>query len=182
MPLNDYAHPALTADVLLFAWRDEDLWTLLIRRKHPPFAGEWAIPGGFVDVGEPPRRAAQRELEEETGLRELALEQLHVFGEPGRDPRGHVVTVTYVGWVPPEQVARARAGDDAAEARWWSIRELPPLAFDHAQVLSYALQWLRARLTRTEGLWRLLPDAITVGELRAIARSLSHLEIDDCIL
>ncbi len=181
MPLNDYAHPALTADVLLFAWRDGDLLTLLIRRKNAPFKGQWAIPGGFVDVGEPPRQAAQRELEEETGLSEVTLEQLRVFGEPGRDPRGHVVTVTYVGWVPPEQVARAQAGDDAAEARWWPIRDLPPLAFDHAKVLSYALRWLRARLTSAAGPWRLLPDAITVGELCAIRDLLLNVEIDNCI-
>jgi 8-oxo-dGTP diphosphatase len=142
MPIEDYPHPALTTDVVLFARREGDLQVLLIRRKKPPFAGAWAFPGGFVNVGESLEEAALRELEEETGTRNVHLEQLRAFGAPGRDPRGHVVTVTYLALVPAGAALHPRAGDDAARARWWPVHNLPPLAFDHGEILDYALKRL----------------------------------------
>jgi 8-oxo-dGTP diphosphatase len=117
---------------------------LLIRRKHEPFTGVWALPGGFVDQDEPLEAAARRELFEETGLRVEQLEQMHTFGDPGRDPRGWTVSVAHVAWVDP-QLARPRAGDDASEADWHPLDRLPPLAFDHARVLTFARQWLARR-------------------------------------
>jgi 8-oxo-dGTP diphosphatase len=154
--IQDYPHPALTADVVLLAADDGDLQVLLIQRDKPPFRGEWALPGGFVRVGESPEDAARRELEEETDIREAQLEQLRVFGDPGRDPRGHVVTVVFLGllgrdWSPNQQTRQVEAGSDAAQARWWSIGNLPPLAFDHADILAYALQRLPAKLAHRAG-------------------------------
>ena len=149
MSLEDYPHPALTADVVLFTLHGCDLWVLLIQRKEPPFEGRWAFPGGFVDLGESPKAAALRELMEETGLRDVQLDQLHTFGDPGRDPRGHVVTVAYVGFASPGAIPQTRAGDDAADARWWPVRDLPPLAFDHEEILSHALDRLRSKLACT---------------------------------
>lgn len=138
MSLADYPHPALTVDVVAFTQHEGQPRVLLIRRRKPPFAGAWALPGGFVDVGESLEEAARRELEEETGLRDLQLKQFHAFGDPGRDPRGHTVTVAYWSWVPSDVMNHVRGGDDAAEARWWPLDDLPPLAFDHADIISYA--------------------------------------------
>ncbi len=143
MPLEDYPHPSVTADVVIFTRREDDLQVLLIKRGHPPFEGRWAIPGGFVEVGESLEEAARRELEEETGVRDVHLEQLHTFGDPDRDPRGHVITVAYLALVPP--ATPTRAGDDAAEARWWPARDPPPLAFDHAGILACALRRLQSK-------------------------------------
>lgn len=140
---NRYERPSVTVDVVIFTLRDRDLKVLLIRRKHPPFAGYWAIPGGFVHMHESLETAAMRELEEETGVRDVYIEQLYTFGQPDRDPRTRVITVAYLALVPLTALPAIRAGDDAADAQWWSIYDLPPLAFDHAAILNYALTRLR---------------------------------------
>jgi 8-oxo-dGTP diphosphatase len=150
MSIQDYPHPALTADVVLLGTGNGDMQVLLVQRAKPPFRGAWALPGGFVEVGESPEDAAHRELREETHIRGIRLEQLRVFGDPGRDPRGHVVSVVFRGlltgdWSPDRPPRPVEAGSDAAQARWWSIDRLPPLAFDHADILAYALQDLPAR-------------------------------------
>ena len=127
---EDYPRPAVTVDVVIFTLREGDLQVLLVRRKAPPFQGMWAIPGGFIRLDESLEEAALRELEEETGVRDVYLEQLYTFGDPDRDPRGRVITVAYFALVPADAV-RPRAGDDAAEARWWSMYDLPPLSLIH---------------------------------------------------
>jgi 8-oxo-dGTP diphosphatase len=156
MSIQDYPRPALTADVVLLAAGDGDPQVLLIQRDKPPFKGAWALPGGFVKVGESPEAAARRELEEETDIRGIQLEQLRVFGDPGRDPRGHVITLVFLGllgvdWSPDQPSRHVEAGSDAAQARWWSIGSLPPLAFDHADILSYALEHPPAKLAHQAG-------------------------------
>jgi 8-oxo-dGTP diphosphatase len=110
---------------------------LLVQRAHPPFAGEWALPGGFVDEGEPVAQAAARELAEETGLKLGSLCLLGVYDTPGRDPRGWTVSITYLATVPAQ--APVIGGDDAREARWFSADTLPKLAFDHATIIGDAL-------------------------------------------
>jgi 8-oxo-dGTP diphosphatase len=144
MPIEDYPHPTLATDIVLFALRESDLWVLLIQRRKPPFEGAWSFPGGFANVGETLEQAALRELEEETGVHIAHLEQLHAFGDPSRDPRGHVVTVVYWGLMPGEATVQVQGGDDAAQARWWPVGDLPPLAFDHRDILDYALRHLGA--------------------------------------
>jgi len=166
MPLEDYPRPSVTVDVIIFTLREDDLQVLLIKRGHPPFEGMWAIPGGFVDIVESLEDAALRELEEETGVRDVYLEQLYTFGDPGRDPRGRTITVAYFALVPADTV-RLRAGDDAADVRWWSVYDLPPLAFDHAGILAYALQRLRYKLEYTAVGFELLPETFTLSELQA---------------
>jgi len=166
MPLEDYLRPSVTVDVIIFTLRDDDLQVLLIKRGRPPFEGMWAIPGGFVDIVESLEEAALRELEEETGIRDVYLEQLYTFGAPDRDPRGRTITVAYFALVPAHTV-RPRAGDDAAEARWWSVYDLPSLAFDHADILAYALQRLRYKLEYTAVGFELLPETFTLSELQA---------------
>lgn len=170
MSIQDYPHPALTADVVLFAVGEDDLKVLLVQRGKPPFEGAWAFPGGFVNVGEAPRDAARRELEEETNITEVLLEQLHAFGEPGRDPRGHVVSVVYLAVTLMDARPRGEAGSDAAQARWWSVDDLPPLAFDHADVLTCALQRLCSKLACPLQDPDALPDELSLGHLRTASR------------
>ena len=166
MPLEGYPHPSVSVDVVIFTLREDDLQVLLIKRGHPPFAGMWAIPGGFVDVGESLEKAALRELKEETGVRDVYLEQLYTFGDPGRDPRGHVITVAYFALVPATAIDPS-AGSDAIEARWCSVYDLPALAFDHADILRYALERLRYKLEYTAVGFELLPEAFALSELQA---------------
>jgi len=110
--------------------------------------------------------AALRELEEETGVRDVYLEQLYTFGDPDRDPRGRVISVAYFALVPADAV-RPRAGDDAADVGWWSMYDLPPLAFDHDRILAYALRRLRYKLEYTAVGFELLPETFTLSELQA---------------
>ncbi len=166
MPLEDYPRPSVTADVIIFTWRDDDLKVLLVRRRYAPFEGMWAIPGGFVEVSESLENAALRELEEETGVRDVYLEQLYTFGDVDRDPRGRVITVAYFALVPAPLID-PQAGSDAAEADWWSMYDLPPLAFDHDRILAYALQRLRYKLEYTAAAFELLPEVFTLSELQA---------------
>jgi 8-oxo-dGTP diphosphatase len=166
MPLEDYPRPSVSVDVIIFTLRENDLHMLLVKRGHPPFEGMWAIPGGFVGIDESLEDAALRELEEETGVRNVYLEQLYTFGKLDRDPRGRVITVAYFALVPVTAID-PHAGSDAAEARWWSVYDLPPLAFDHADILAYALQRLRYKLEYTAVGFELLPEVFTLSELQA---------------
>jgi len=177
MPTKAYDHPALTADVVVLALGDGEPKVLLIQRGKSPFKGIWAFPGGFVNVGESPQSAASRELEEETAIRGVHLEQLGAFGDPDRDPRGHTVTVAYLALVSANASPRGEAGSDAAQARWWSIDDLPPLAFDHARILTFALQRLRYELTRAGAdldPQPTLPADLSLGELRAAYSMISE--------
>ena len=132
----DYPHPAVTVDIVLFSIRREIPSVLLIRRAREPFKGKWALPGGFVDIDEDLEQAARRELEEETGLRDIALEQFHTFGAVDRDPRERVISVAFLAVLPEE--AEPRAGSDAADAGWFPLANLPDMAFDHRQILESA--------------------------------------------
>jgi len=137
----DYERPSVTVDVVIVT-REAAPRVLLIRRKHDPFAGAWALPGGFVDPGETLAAAAARELREETGVAGADLEQLAAFGDPGRDPRGWTVSVAFLARVDADRVTPA-AADDAAEVGWHPLGAPPaPLAFDHDTILARA----RARL------------------------------------
>ncbi len=161
----DPERPSVTTDVVIFSLREKDLKVLLIRRGYPPYKGKWALPGGFMHTAESLEDAARRELEEETGVRNVYLEQLYTFGDPKRDPRGRVLTVAYVALVPED--VTARAGDDAAEAEWHSVYSLPALAFDHADILTYALRRLRYKLEYTSVGFELLGNEFTLSELQA---------------
>ena len=185
-----YPRPAVTCDVALFTMLARDLAVLLVRRKGEPFAGAYALPGGFVDEDEALEDAARRELEEETGLRGVALEQLGAFGAPGRDPRGHTVSIAFVGFVlaPHHPV---RAGDDAAEVAWVPLKSLAlgsnprrgaePLAFDHGVVLSIARRRLEAHLDHPgrSAPFDFVPSRFTLAELRLVYEAVAGKRIDD---
>ena len=137
----EYPRPAVTVDILLFAGDSADRKVLLIQRKNPPFKDYWAFPGGFIEMDESLEESAQRELREETALSDVQLTHLGAFGALDRDPRGRVITVAYYGVIDSKQ-ARVAAGSDAADARWFPIANLPLLAFDHAKILTTAIEAL----------------------------------------
>jgi 8-oxo-dGTP diphosphatase len=138
----DWPRPMVTVDAAVFAFGAGRAKLLLIQRKHEPYQGRWALPGGFVEMDEDLPDAAARELAEETGLRNVPLEQLATFGRPGRDPRGRTITVVYFGLVENER-EQIEAADDAAAARWFDIESLPPMAFDHDEIARCAIRRLR---------------------------------------
>ena len=174
----DYDRPSVTVDVVLYAFREHDLKVLLVRRKKGPYEGYWAIPGGFVQNDETLETAAQRELHEETAVSGVYLEQLYTFGDPDRDPRTRVISVAYFALVGADQAHHVRGGDDAAEARWWSMYDLPELAFDHERIIHYALQRLRWKLEYTALGFLLLPDSFTLSELQAVYETVLHETLD----
>jgi 8-oxo-dGTP diphosphatase len=137
----DYPRPMVTVDMVIVTSEPRPR-VLLIRRKHAPFAGKWAIPGGFVEMGESLEAAAARELYEETGIRAGKLEQLRTFGDLGRDPRGRVISVVYLARANEKKLS-PRAADDAAEVGWHSLFHLPPLAFDHKEILEYVRKYMK---------------------------------------
>src|SRR5690349_11282367 len=133
----EYPRPSVTVDIILFHRDGERIEVLLIKRARDPFKGAWAFPGGFVDEGESLEQAAARELKEETGLEGVKMEQLAAFGDPGRDPRGHTVSVAFVALL--DRAAEATGADDAEDAQWHSALRPPRLAFDHKKILRQAL-------------------------------------------
>ncbi len=176
----EFPRPAVTADIVLFTFQRDALKVLLIRRKHAPFAGEWALPGGFVEIDEDLEAAAQRELAEETNVTNVYLEQLYTFGAPQRDPRTRVVSVAYFALLGNDQVAslQMRGADDAADAAWWDVYAPPALAFDHARILQYAMQRLRWKLEWTALGFLLLPEEFTLSELQRVYETVLHEPLD----
>lgn len=165
----------VTVDIVLFAIAKDRLQVLLVERGKAPFLGCWAIPGGFVRESESLEEAALRELAEETGVRDHAVEQLAAFGDPGRDPRGRVVTVAHYALLPSDRVTLC-AGTDAAAARFFPVSDLPSLAFDHGRIVSHALARLRARVVDLG--FRLLPAHFTLGELQRVHEAILGSALD----
>lgn len=176
----DHPRPAVTVDIILFVFQEEQLRVLLIRRANDPFKGKWALPGGFVGENEDLYDAALRELKEETNVSNVYLEQLYTVGKPDRDPRTRVITVAYFALLSAEEVAQqeVHGASDAGEARWWDIYSLPELAFDHRQILDYALQRLRWKLEWTALGFLLLPSEFTLSELQRVYETILNEPLD----
>lgn len=176
---EEYPKPSVTVDIVIFTVIDSDLKVLLIQRKGHPFKGFWAIPGGFVDVGdgyqkqgESSLEAANRELAEETGLPigSCFLEQLYTFAEPNRDPRTRVISIAHYALVPSNLMVFVHAGDDAAQAQWFPVSELNSLdlAFDHGKILQMAINRIQGKIDYAPIAFSLVPQTFTVAELRAV--------------
>ena len=137
-----YPRPAVTADIIVTDFRDSPGKILLIQRKHEPFKEMWALPGGFMNMDETLEEAARRELKEETGIEADRLVKFDTYDRPGRDPRGRTVTQVFVlEWRP--DLGHPSAGDDAKNERWFEVNDLPPLAFDHDEVIADFLPLLK---------------------------------------
>jgi 8-oxo-dGTP diphosphatase len=173
----DYPHPAVTVDIVIFTIVDDDFKVLLIQRDIEPFEGMWALPGGFVGIDESLRRAAWRELKEETGVHAAFLEQLGAFGHPDRDPRERVITVTYYALIPAERL-RLKAATDARQAKLFSMNELPELAFDHAKILRRAQQKVRDKIDEPIIALQLLPASFTLSDLQRVHERILGTPID----
>lgn len=192
---GDYERPSVTADTLVFTLSERgELSLLLIKRGNHPFLGHWALPGGFVDIAESIDVAARRELFEETGLRDIYMEQLATFGEVGRDPRMRVISVAYLGLAPKGSLLTCcRAGDDAKEACLFQVKERADgsfvfmneervimfseseLAFDHAKIIHEGVNRIRGKLNYTDIAFELLENkrAFTMADLRAAFEAMS---------
>ena len=131
----NYPMPSVTTDCILINTTHAGNKILLIKRKHDPFMGKWALPGGFVEIDEDLKEGAIRELEEETGLKNIDLTQFKIYGKPDRDPRGRTISVVYYSLLNDHQKV-PKAGDDASESLWFDLQNLPPLAFDHEFILN----------------------------------------------
>ena len=163
----DHPHPAVTVDIVVFTIDDDELKVLLIRRRDEPFAGMWALPGGFVRIDESLRRAAWRELKEETAVHAGYLEQLYAFGRPDRDPRERVITVAYYALIPSDRL-EVQAASDAEAARLFSVKALPELAFDHAAILARARRHLKRKIEDPLVALQLVPQTFTLSELQRV--------------
>ncbi|EKU20029.1 nudix hydrolase [Nannochloropsis gaditana CCMP526] len=142
-----YPRPSVTVDTLVFCLDETQMKILLVQRGNEPFKGAWALPGGFVDQDEGLDSAAARELREETALDSISFAQVGTYGQPGRDPRGHTITVAYTAFLLSSE--GARAGDDAREAKFFAFGSLPPLAFDHKKIIEET--WMRLVVCDKEG-------------------------------
>jgi 8-oxo-dGTP diphosphatase len=167
----------VTVDIVVFTVHEQTLQVLLIERGIDPFKGRYALPGGFVRAEETLEQAAFRELLEETGTKDVYLEQLYTFGDPHRDPRGRVVTVAYYALVPTDK-SPLLAGTDAATAGWYPVSALPPLAFDHKRIVEYAVDRLRNKLEYTNVGFQLLPAKFTLSALQALHEAILGKPLD----
>ena len=176
----EYERPGLTVDCVIFGLDldEQSLTVLLIERDVEPFQGYWAIPGGFVRSEETLLEAASRELAEETGITDVFLEQLFTFGDPGRDPRGWVVSVAYYALVSPEKY-HIVASTDARQAQWFPVDSLPRLPFDHAKILKTALDRIRGKLTYAPIGFELLPQKFTIKQLQKLYEIVLGQSIDN---
>ncbi|MFO7323307.1 MAG: NUDIX domain-containing protein [Chloroflexota bacterium] len=155
----------VSVDVVIFTLRSRDLQVCLVRRDCAPFKDDWALPGGGVRVDEPLERAALRILHAKTGVRDLYLQQLFTFGDPGRDPRRRVISVTYFALISSERIATNHLDGDSETVGWHSVYALPRLAFDHAEIIQYALVRLRNKIQYSAAAFELMPEEFTLREL-----------------
>ena len=170
-----YPHPAVTADCVIFGFDGVNIKMLLIQRGNEPFKGKWAFPGGFMNMNETAEECAKRELEEETGLKNAAVEQFYTFSDVNRDPRERVITIAHYALV---RLSEVKGGDDAASARWFAMDEVPSLAFDHDRILRMAVNRLKERICFEPIGFELLPEVFTMTELQNLYEAILEVKFD----
>lgn len=173
----EYPRPAVTTDCIIFGYNQVSLNVLLIKRGLEPFLNKWAFPGGFIEMNETAEESALRELKEETGLENVFTEQLYTFSDVERDPRGRVITIAYYALI-NQSLYSPVAGDDAKEAKWFNISEMPELAFDHKLVFKTALDRLKTKIRYEPIGFELLPEKFTLTELQKLYEVILEKEID----
>lgn len=170
-----YPHPAVATDCVIFGFEGVSIKVLLIQRGIEPYKGQWALPGGFVGIDESAEECARRELQEETGLTGVSVEQFHAFSDVNRDPRERVISIAYYALV---KLSEVRGGDDASEAQWFSYDDVPSLAFDHDRILRMALRHLRDRICFEPVGFDLLPEVFTMTELQRLYEAILGVKFD----
>lgn len=170
-----YPHPSVTTDCVIFGFDGVKLKVLLVERGMAPYKGRWAFPGGFLNMDESAEEGALRELKEETGLEGAYIRQFHTFSAPQRDPRERVITIAYYALVRMQEV---KGGDDASDARWFALDEVPPLAFDHDQILRKAEKTLRQQIHFEPVGFELLPEKFTVKQLQNLYEAILDMRFD----
>jgi 8-oxo-dGTP diphosphatase len=170
-----YPHPAVTTDCVIFGFDGARLQVLLVERGIEPYKGHWAFPGGFLKMDETAEQGARRELQEETGLTTAYIEQLQAFSDVNRDPRERVITIAFYALV---NITEVKGGDDAADARWFPLGELPLLAFDHDHILRVALRRLKEQIHFEPIGFELLPDVFTMPQLQALYEAILEVKFD----
>lgn len=169
--------PSVTVDVLIFAIRTGQLHLLLVERAEPPYSGMWALPGGFIRMGESLEEAALRVCQEKTGVHDLYLEQLYTFGDPNRDPRARVITVAYIALIPWQKLERPTS-ERVSDIGWFPVQQLPPLAFDHREIVAYGRARLKAKVTYSNIVYGLLPDKFRLSDLQHIYEVILNKPLD----
>ncbi len=178
MPLpTETGRPVLTTNIVVFTLRDEQLKLLLIRRRNAPFEGCWSLPGGVVGTDEDVEANAMRKLEDSTGLSGIYLEQLYTFSAPERDPRERVISVAYYALVASKRL-QLRTDEDSEGVGWYSLNELPELAFDHAQMVDTAHQRLAAKLDYSTIAFQFMPELFTLSDLQNVFQIILNRDLD----
>jgi len=162
---TEYEQPSITVDLVIFTVNKDKLKVLLAKRAETPFLGSWSLPGGFLLVGESLEDAAFRVLKEKTGVKDVYLEQLYTFGKPHRDPRARVITVAYFALIPWENLEQPES-NKVTDLTWSSVEQLPKLAFDHKEILKYAVQRLRSKASYSNIVYGLMPEHFRLSELQ----------------
>jgi 8-oxo-dGTP diphosphatase len=172
----DYPRPMVTVDIFLTRFNMDHLELVLIKRKNDPFKGQWALPGGYVEIDEPLKSSAKRELFEETGIENIPLYRLNVFGDPGRDPRGRTITIVYFGVIPYEVSDVLKAGDDAAESQWFGLDNLPEFAFDHDQIVETCHKRFQSNLLHKFWFLLFLENEFNAEQILELFENISELK------
>ncbi len=174
-----YPHPSVTTDCVIFGFDGKQLKILLVQRGREPYKGRWAFPGGFLNIDESAEEGALRELREETGLQTACVRQFHTFSALNRDPRERIITIAYYALVKWQEV---KGADDAAEAKWFTLHEVPVLAFDHDLMLDMALKALRRQLYFEFVGWEPLSENFTLKELQYLYEEIGGEKFGECSL
>lgn len=170
-----HPHPAVAADCVVFGYDGNNIKVLLIQRGNYPYKSLWAFPGGFMNLNETAEQAACRELKEETGLKNVTVRQLYTFTDLERDPRERVISIAYYALV---RISEVKAADDAKDARWFSLNEIPNLAFDHDIILNKALTTLKERICFEPIVFELLPEIFKMSELQNVYENILGIKFD----
>ena len=174
---TDFEQTHVTVDLVIFTIIEERLRVLLVRRAVPPFEGYWSIPGGFLLKGESLEEAAQRLMAEKTGVNEVYLEQLYTFGKPERDPRARVITVTYFALIPWARLPQPRSSK-VTDVGWFAVDQTGELAFDHGEIVAFAVNRLRAKAGYSSIVYGLLPDRFRLSDLQKVYEVIMNRRLD----
>lgn len=172
-----FESPGVTVDLSIFTVNEEQLKVMLVRRAENPYLGFWSLPGGFLKIGESLDVAAQRVLSEKSGVDDVYMEQLYTFGDPKRDPRSRVITIAYIALIPWQSLPKPES-EKITDLTWASVDMLPKLAFDHKQILEYAVTRLRAKVSYSNIVHGLMPKQFRLSELQSMYETISNDKLD----